>query len=253
MSRTGISKKLRFEVFKRDSFTCQYCGKKAPDVILHVDHINPVSKGGDNAIVNLITSCAECNSGKSNVLLDDNSVLSVQRRQLDELNERREQMMLMVKWRELLKKSKDADVDYAANYWAEKACTFKLNKNGIGELNKMIRQYGLKSVLDGIDVAAEKYLKFQDDTPTKESVENCFNKLGGVLFLRSQPEDIRKIYYAKGILSNRGLYINQSVFMEMSREFVARFDAEKLIELAKSAKNWTAFKDAVAEAIYGQG
>ena len=31
MEREPISKKLRFEVFKRDSFTCQYCGSKAPD------------------------------------------------------------------------------------------------------------------------------------------------------------------------------------------------------------------------------
>lgn len=44
--RKAISKKIRFEVFKRDSFTCQYCGEKAPDVILHVDHIDPVAKGG---------------------------------------------------------------------------------------------------------------------------------------------------------------------------------------------------------------
>ena len=44
--RKPISKKLRFEVFKRDSFTCQYCGKSAPDVVLHIDHIKPVKEGG---------------------------------------------------------------------------------------------------------------------------------------------------------------------------------------------------------------
>ena len=38
--RKPIGKKMRFEVFKRDKFTCQYCGRKAPDVILEVDHIN---------------------------------------------------------------------------------------------------------------------------------------------------------------------------------------------------------------------
>jgi len=32
--RKTISKKIRFEVFKRDSFTCQYCGKSAPEIIL---------------------------------------------------------------------------------------------------------------------------------------------------------------------------------------------------------------------------
>ena len=46
--RKDISKKTRFEIFKRDSFTCQYCGRKAPDVLLVIDHIEPVSKGGTN-------------------------------------------------------------------------------------------------------------------------------------------------------------------------------------------------------------
>ncbi|MFX5785200.1 HNH endonuclease, partial [Acinetobacter baumannii] len=46
-TRKNISTKTRFEVFKRDSFKCQYCGRCAPEVILHVDHIHPVSKGGE--------------------------------------------------------------------------------------------------------------------------------------------------------------------------------------------------------------
>lgn len=49
--RKSISKKLRFEVFKRDKFTCQYCGRKAPDVVLQIDHISPVSKGGKNVLI----------------------------------------------------------------------------------------------------------------------------------------------------------------------------------------------------------
>lgn len=59
--RKTITKKLRFEVFKRDNFTCQYCGRMAPDVILEIEHVNPVSKGGDNNILNLVTSCQDCN------------------------------------------------------------------------------------------------------------------------------------------------------------------------------------------------
>ena len=55
--RKTIPKSIRFEIFKRDKFTCQYCGKKSPNVILHVDRINPVSKGGTNDLLNLITSC----------------------------------------------------------------------------------------------------------------------------------------------------------------------------------------------------
>jgi len=61
--------KLRFEVFKRDLFKCQYCGRTPPDVVLELDHINPKSKGGKGNIDNYITACFECNRGKRDNLL----------------------------------------------------------------------------------------------------------------------------------------------------------------------------------------
>ncbi len=62
--RQGLTKKCRFEVFKRDGFICQYCGSSPPLVILEVDHIVPVSKGGTIDTDNLITACFNCNRGK---------------------------------------------------------------------------------------------------------------------------------------------------------------------------------------------
>ena len=67
MTRQAISKKLRFEIFKRDSFSCQYCGSSAPEVLLHVDHLKPLAEGGENDILNLITSCESCNLGPKQV------------------------------------------------------------------------------------------------------------------------------------------------------------------------------------------
>lgn len=69
-AREPISKRLRFEVFKRDAFKCHYCGRNPPTVFLELDHIIPVSKGGTNQIDNLTTACFECNRGKSNVELN---------------------------------------------------------------------------------------------------------------------------------------------------------------------------------------
>ncbi len=65
----SISKKIRFEVFKRDGFTCQYCGSSPPKVTLEVDHINPKSKKGTDDINNLLTACFDCNRGKRNIHL----------------------------------------------------------------------------------------------------------------------------------------------------------------------------------------
>lgn len=62
--RTPIEKKIRFAVFERDGFRCTYCGQSASDTVLHIDHVKPVSKGGTNDIVNLVTACIACNLGK---------------------------------------------------------------------------------------------------------------------------------------------------------------------------------------------
>lgn len=72
--RQTLPKKLRFEIFKRDSFTCQYCGAQPPAVVLEVDHIHPVAEGGDNAQDNLITACDKCNRGKGKRPLGDKIV-----------------------------------------------------------------------------------------------------------------------------------------------------------------------------------
>ena len=71
MNRKPISTRTRFEIFKRDGFACQYCGRTPPVVILHVDHIIAVANGGDGSRENLITSCSDCNLGKSNVPIGD--------------------------------------------------------------------------------------------------------------------------------------------------------------------------------------
>ena len=68
--RKPISKKTRFEIFKRDGFKCMYCGAHPPAVLLHIDHIKPVADGGKNDIDNLITACEPCNLGKGARLLE---------------------------------------------------------------------------------------------------------------------------------------------------------------------------------------
>jgi hypothetical protein len=66
-----LSKNLlkRFEVLKKCSFACAYCGKKSPEVELELEHIIPKSKGGSDNIDNLNVSCRECNRGKRDNLI----------------------------------------------------------------------------------------------------------------------------------------------------------------------------------------
>lgn len=63
--RKTIPQKLRFEILERDNSTCNKCGRSAPDVKVHVDHITPVARGGLTEERNLWVLCDDCNFGKS--------------------------------------------------------------------------------------------------------------------------------------------------------------------------------------------
>jgi hypothetical protein len=54
--------KVRSEVFRRDDFTCRYCGERGGR--LECDHVIPVSRGGSDNISNLVTACFKCNRSK---------------------------------------------------------------------------------------------------------------------------------------------------------------------------------------------
>lgn len=104
--RKPISKTVRFNVFKRDGFRCQYCGSHPPAVVLEIDHVTPVSKGGTNVIHNLITACFDCNRGKGAGLLSDIPQSLVDKAAL--LEERHEQLKA---YERLLKKMRKAEED----------------------------------------------------------------------------------------------------------------------------------------------
>ena len=70
--RTLMTKKLRELIKTRDNFTCCNCGNSIqyePNLLLEIDHIIPVSKGGTTTEENLQTLCWKCNRAKSNKLL----------------------------------------------------------------------------------------------------------------------------------------------------------------------------------------
>ncbi|MFA7177771.1 MAG: HNH endonuclease [Smithellaceae bacterium] len=117
ISRATISKRARFEVFKRDRFTCQYCGRTPPDVVLEIDHVIPVGSGGTNDRVNLVTACFDCNRGKSARALSEVSA-SVSAAQQVEI-ERRQQTESLNRWLMKCRKQDDAAVLRIAGYWGD--------------------------------------------------------------------------------------------------------------------------------------
>lgn len=248
--RKSISKKTRFEVFKRDSFTCQYCGGSAPAVILRIDHIQPVSKEGEDDILNLITACFDCNAGKSDRLLSDDSVIQKQKAQLDDLNKRREQLEMMLEWREGLKEIDEIGVDAFAKEWGELTKTFRLTESGMQSARKLIRTFGLNLVLDSMP-KAERYFEIGEDGDyTSESVSIAFKKVGGICRMVSQPEWKKELYYIRGIARNRFQYCNDiKIMVWLERAYNDGVDIADLKNLALTAKHWTDFRGCLFDAM----
>ena len=64
----------RKNVFYRDKFTCQYCGKVGQEKDLTLDHILPRSRGGETSWLNIVTACEPCNIKKADKLLAQTSM-----------------------------------------------------------------------------------------------------------------------------------------------------------------------------------
>lgn len=244
--RKSLSKKIRFEVFKRDSFTCQYCGSKAPDVVLEVDHINPVKEGGENDIMNLVTSCFNCNRGKRDKKLSDKSVIEKQREQIKELNLRRQQLQMMLEWRDGIKSIEEDKTAKAISYWNEKISAHNkmLNDKGVGIVRKLVKKFEFASVLDAMDIAYDKYVE------DAESTNYALTKVGGILFLKNAPEHQKQISYIKGICRNKFSYFNEKrASIALNIFYKKGGDLNYLQnELVKDRfKNWSQFMKYVEE------
>lgn len=205
-TRQSIGPKLRFEVFKRDSFTCQYCGSKAPEVVLQVDHIHPVAEGGDADIMNLVTSCQTCNGGKGARLLSDASVVEKQRAQIEELEERRQQLEMMLQWRDGLRDLDEAQIDAVSRSVAERT-NLQPNAAGRMDIRRWIKKYGVEEVIVAADESFIHHMQWgSDGRVTKDSWNVAFNKIGAFLTVRSaakNKEILPRLLYIQGILRKR--------------------------------------------------
>jgi len=200
--RASITKKTRFEVFKRDSFTCQYCGKSSPDVVLEIDHIKPVSKGGGHRVTNLLSSCFDCNRGKSDRELSDDTVVSKQINQLKLLNEKREQLKMISKWEDELMNMNDLEVEICDKKWKRLSSGYSFSTSFRSKIKKTIKDFSLNKVLEAIEISTT-YLRYNDeeeDTPSEDSANQALRKVPGICYLRSLSEDEQKIYKKIGAI-----------------------------------------------------
>lgn len=259
MSRVNPSKKIRFEVFKRDSFTCQYCGKAAPDIILELDHIFPVTEALKkewsweriNSITNLVTSCENCNSGKKATLLSDRTTVKKVHASLTKLQEKRAQLEMMLEWREELLKLDDKVVNLLGEEWT-KLVGATLTEVGKNNLRKLLKKFDFTEITEAMDIATNYVKKDSLGKTSFESLEVAFNKIGGICTNKKrQIEDpsLAKIYYLKGILRNKDWFNERRFWTLISRikKDCPTADWDYVQEIAKESSSLSNFQERIEQ------
>ena len=236
MARKSLSNKIRFEVFKRDNFTCQYCGRKAPEIVLNVDHIEPVAKGGTNDIYNLVTSCFECNNGKRDRKLDDNTEITKQHAELEILNERKKQLEQLMEWKNELKNFDNQQIEMLSDYIGDSLST-NVTDQGKVFLKKWLKKYSFQDLINATDKAVEVYCHLPN--------EEIFDKIERIAFYEKNPvpEYQKKTSYIRGVFRNRGIrYKNHELneLMSLWNDYIDDFEIP--IEYSKQAENYRDFE-----------
>jgi 5-methylcytosine-specific restriction endonuclease McrA len=67
----------RQEIYERDNGICKYCTSPVPVSSWHMDHVVPLSKGGEHSRQNVVVSCAPCNLSKGDRLVEELSSLTL--------------------------------------------------------------------------------------------------------------------------------------------------------------------------------
>ncbi len=166
----SVSTRTRFEVFKRDQFTCQYCGRTPPTVILHVDHVVAVANGGPDDQANLITSCADCNLGKAAVPLGQ-----VHRPLAEQIAEAEERKAQVEAFNAFLMEAREAELtqlDHLGHYWYNKLPNLEKDSWAFGpsrlpSMRTFLRRLPPAEILEAMDIAEGKIFIYGDGSDQK--------------------------------------------------------------------------------------
>lgn len=234
-----LSKKLRFTIFDRDAFTCQYCGEKPPKVILHVDHIVSRKDGGGDEEMNLITSCKDCNLGKSSRSVDLARIRQTSfKKEIEELDEKKAQLEA---YYEYVRKKKDAElheVDVFQRCWQD--CSngeSSLTDSGLENMRKLSKRYSTEMIFEAIAIAWNK---------TTVEPESKFPYMCGVLRnmkLRQENPELAEEQHEQ----NRLVYLARKTHAYVDERFlrahIVKMPLSILEEMIPTARNWSQLRE----------
>jgi hypothetical protein len=236
--REAIRPKLRFQVFTRDEFTCQYCGRTPDqdDVVLQVDHTVSVKDGGTNDIENLITSCFECNIGKgAKSILKRTRTEQDIKEELDLAQERLAQIKALNKRKKSLAKVKDK-ISFQETQWARDITDGSLNLKIYTDIQKLRNKgtYTEDILKQALEITYNKHQKTEFETISK-----FMSYLQGVsrnISLSPEQQQIIMLYN-RDIFTNERMYPQTRKMILDNSDFGLEFHEEVMMAILSSHAN----------------
>jgi hypothetical protein len=155
----AVSTRTRFEVFKRDGFTCRYCGRESPEVILEIDHILALANGGSDDPINLATSCWDCNRGKGAVPLSEIMTGEDPHDRAIEIAEAERQLAEYNAVVAARRQRQEDDLQALVDRWCEVTYKDHVKGNDVRYLKYVVRVCPVQEVLHFMDISETKGIR----------------------------------------------------------------------------------------------
>lgn len=172
LKRKGISKRVRFEIFKRDSFRCFHCGATPNDGPMHLDHLKPVAEGGTNDPSNLVTACVDCNLGKGAVPLD--RIKLHKGKATEAQREQAEQVREWMKIQQEVHAAKDEVTESLTSMWLERVGSEP--QNLAARMSRALAVNTMEQIREAIDVVAIRMHR-ERETEQLKYFYGCLKKM----------------------------------------------------------------------------
>jgi TolA-binding protein len=238
-------KRIKYEVFEKDAFKCQFCGTGAPNVTLQLVRIQdaqPDEEWLDTAF--LSTSCKVCEKKKSGT---DEKSLNNPYMSIDELEERLQQLKMLINWRKGMLNIRKQQLNNLIIYWENKISGFETNNDQKKYLAAHISKYSGDEIRSAMDMAVDKFIKYDEDGKLDQSsILTAFSKIPEICQTKTEivtaheSDGLQRIH--DQLSSNiAGFFDTRRTqqWLNYARSWEVQID--DLYKMASSVKSWTEF------------
>lgn len=252
-----VYKRIKFEVFEKDSFKCQVCGAVAPNVNLTLHRLQN-NQQAENWLdpAFLTTFCESCqrkNSSQESANTVNNGHLS-----LNALEERLEQLKMLINWRKGMIKIRKRQLASLVEFWQELVPSIFLSEVHKKTLLSCISKYSSEDIKEAMRLAVQEFIVVhQDGSIARDSFQMAFANIPEICYRKTKVRKTREaeeLYHIHDILEERidGFFDSARVIQWLHYARSWDVHLEELIQMAARVTNWTQFSCSIDELVHRQ-